>query len=636
MARTLIQSKNSLWYIIQFYWKNANDAHKKSISIKFLILTLLSLSAGIILVFESIQRGEFISALAARDSARFQIALVRFVGILLLSAALLSFSAYFRDRIGLQWRKRLVQQATQAYLTDRRYYYLAADIDNPDQRISEDIRNISQLSALVFTTFLESVVQVIGFVGVLLSISLGLTSFLLIYAVVGSGIVALVFGTRLTRINAEQLKREATFRSNLTNVRENAESIAFYQKQLHQSQRQNRQRTAASLQSPQGHNSSNHDSTLRLGFNQEKTTAKEHFNQVVQNFNRFIRWQLGLDCFQNGYQYLTFILPSLILAPRILAGDLEIGAIVQSQAAFDRIWLSLSLVVVQFEQITALTASTQRLQQLLNAVQKNAQDNLLKNKPIPDPSKTDQAKTGIVITNRTPIRIQNLTIQLPQKVGIQEKLNSQAADYQSVTQGSPLLSDTLIENLSFDVTEPLLITGPSGIGKSALVKAIAGLWKNGQGNIDCPQSNILFLPQQPYMTLGTLRQQLLYPSQSPDQASSQPTQIISDDDLLNALKVVQLEDLTDLDKIADWSGQLSTGEQQRLAFARLLIKQPAYVVLDEATSALSVQQEKDLYQHLATTKTIFVSIGHRPSLLTYHSKVLTITDSKTWTLNRVE
>ncbi|MBE9064281.1 ABC transporter ATP-binding protein/permease [cf. Phormidesmis sp. LEGE 11477] len=588
-------SDTSLGEIARFCWRTAALQEKRRFAFALLLLFALSILVGAVLVFESVQRGEFISALAARDFARFRGASVLLAGILILSALLLSFSAYVRDRLGLSWRKGFSRQVMKAYLADRHYYHLPTEVDNPDQRISEDIKNVSQLSFTVLSIFLESGVQLIGFIGVLLSISLGLTGFLLVYALLGSVIAILIFGRRLTRINAEQLKREADFRFNLIDVRENAESIAFYH--------------AQSADHTQSIDSSSHIDTASsagsLPNNLESRTAHDQFNRVVWNFNRFIRWQLGLDCFQNGYQYLTFILPSLILAPRILAGDLEVGAIVQSQAAFDRIWLSLSLIVVQFEQLTALAASTARLHSLLSAIQRQR----------------SKYMSTIDIVEQPQIAVSNLSLYLPADLGPTdsgEKLPEKLAGKQQ----------TLFEDLSFSVDASLLIVGPSGIGKSSLVKAIAALWKTGQGTIARPDS-VLFLPQKPYLTLGTLREQLLYPKALEKALEDSE---ISDERLQSVLSQVQLSHLSDLGSSLDWANQLSTGEQQRLAIARLLLQNPSYAILDEATSALSLQQEEHLYQQLAKTNICFISIGHRPSLTAYHQQILTLKDAHTWTL----
>ncbi|MEM9534184.1 MAG: ATP-binding cassette domain-containing protein, partial [Cyanobacteria bacterium P01_E01_bin.45] len=158
----------------------------------------------------------------------------------------------------------------------------------------------------------------------------------------------------------------------------------------------------------------------------------------------------------------------------------------------------------------------------------------------------------------------------------------------------------------------------SGCGKSSLMRAIAGLWNNGTGTIARPpRAETVFLPQKPYMLLGSLREQLTYPS---------PPSSYSDEDLRGALADVNLEELPDrfesFDAIEDWTDVLSLGEQQRLAFARILLSRPKYAILDESTSALDVTNERMLYELLKRKGITYISVGHRPSLLEFHPQVL--------------
>jgi vitamin B12/bleomycin/antimicrobial peptide transport system ATP-binding/permease protein len=189
---------------------------------------------------------------------------------------------------------------------------------------------------------------------------------------------------------------------------------------------------------------------------------------------------------------------------------------------------------------------------------------------------------------------------------------------------------TLVEQLSVQLTsgEGLLVRGPSGCGKSSLLRAIAGLWRTGSGKVlRPPLTEILFLPQRPYMISGTLRDQLSYPNLDTN---------VDEDQLKLVLAQVNLPNLHEqhggFEVEQDWAEVLSLGEQQRLIFARLLLNQPAFAILDEATSALDIYNEALLYEQLQSTNITFLSVGHRPTLNRYHSSILSLTEHKTWAL----
>jgi putative ATP-binding cassette transporter len=199
-----------------------------------------------------------------------------------------------------------------------------------------------------------------------------------------------------------------------------------------------------------------------------------------------------------------------------------------------------------------------------------------------------------------------------------------------VTLMTPNRKRTLIRELTVNLESKsnLLVVGQSGVGKSSLLRAVAGLWTQGQGVVKRPPlAEIFFLPQRPYMLLGSLRDQMIYPRLEND---------ISEENLRQILETVRLKDLPErvggFEVVLDWADVLSLGEQQRLAFARLLVNRPGYAVLDEATSALDVGNEANLYGRLQQLGINYISVGHRPSIIVFHDRVLELMEQNRWRL----
>jgi len=461
------------------------------------------------------------------------------------------------------------------YFSDRAFYDIQLfqpDIDNPDQRIAEDVKNFTQQSLALLLVVVSSVLQVIAFSGVLWGISKNLVGFLVLYALLGTLVTVVIFGQPLVRLNFEQLKREANFRFSLVRIRENAEAIAFYR-----------------------------------GEAQEASQVNNRFMAAFENFKKLIVWELNLNVLTNAYEFIPFVLPAIVVAPAVFSGDLEVGKVSEAQGAFMRVFFSLNVVVARFSELTSFGAGIDRLYSFAEAL--NHVESEPAEPPVAgaedEPQPLEERPT-IAIETSDSLALKDFTLQTP--------------NYQR----------TLVENLSIDIPDKsgLLIVGPSGCGKSSLLRAIAGLWQSGSGTIHRPDlDNILFLPQKPYMILGTLREQLLYPHTSEG---------MEDTTLQETLEKVNLTDLAErfggFDAVEEWGDVLSLGEQQRLTFARILLNRPDFAILDEATSALDLANEAKLYDHLRHTGTTFVSVGHRESLYGYHQNTLELGEDHTWVL----
>jgi putative ATP-binding cassette transporter len=512
------------------------------------------------------QSGEFASALAAKDAERFWLSIAKCAGLLVFAMPLFAFYYFSRDTLANQWRRWMTRRFLDRYFRGRAFYKLTsnATVDNPDQRIAEDIDTFTARSLFFLLIVVGQVLQLVAFSGVLWSISVPLFVFVLVYAVAGSLVATLVFGRPLIGLNFLQIRREADFRFSLMRIRDNAESIALYG-----------------------------------GNDREMLGVKQRLELAFQNCKALIRCQLGLNFFQNGYSYLTAILPSVILAPRVMSGELEIGRVVQAAGAFAAILGALTIMVDNLSSLSRFSAGIGRLDALNKALEEQAEG-------VPGVHAPAMGRESIVTVHGHGLALRRVTLRTP---------NQQR---------------TLVRDLTLEVKpgEGLIIVGTSGGGKTSLLRAIAGLWDSGSGSIARPGSDeMMFLPQHPYMVLGSLRTQLVYPNQDQD---------TSDEELRRLMEMVNLTAAAErsggMDAVLDWGKVLSLGEQQRIAVARVLMARPRYAILDEATSALGSANETRLYSHLMATSTTVVSVSHRSSLLRFHQHVLEIRGDGTWNL----
>jgi putative ATP-binding cassette transporter len=561
MDRLNFNVLQQFWTIAKSYWSGDEKWQARGLLLGVVLFLLAYTGLSVVL---NNKRGVLISSLSAQDEPRFWQTVIIFISVLVIYAPLLAGYTYLRDRLSLQWRKWLTHRFVDNYFRNRAYYNLhisETEIDNPDQRIAEDVRSFTQESLTFLLRLVESVLSTIAFSSVLWGISKPLVFFLVLYALIGTLVTTFVFGKPLVRLNFEQLKKEANLRFSLVRIRENAEAIAFYR-----------------------------------GEEQESNQVKHRFLDVFENVKRLLVWELNLNMVTNAYEFIPFILPALVVAPAIFAGEMEVGKVSEAQGAFVRVFFSLNVVVARFQQLTTFGAGINRLYTFAEFLEQT------------EATQASDEQPRIVTVEADRLAVEHLSLQTPNG------------------------KRTLVEDLSVELStgQGLLVMGPSGCGKSSLLRAIAGLWDSGKGAIVRPESDqILFLPQRPYMVLGTLRDQLLYPNTHLE---------VDDEHLKQVLEQVNLAGLEErfggFAAEQDWADVLSLGEQQRLTFARLLLNKPKYAILDEATSALDIANEERLYQHLQAKGTTFLSVGHRSTLANYHHSLLELSQDKTWQIKQ--
>jgi vitamin B12/bleomycin/antimicrobial peptide transport system ATP-binding/permease protein len=505
----------------------------------------------------------FYNALQDRNWDNF----VREVGIFTIlafcSIGLAVYQLYLNQWLQIRWRRWLTHRYLGEWLHDANHYRMQLQgdaADNPDQRVSDDLKTFVERTLDIGLNFLSSVVTVVSFVVILWGLSaaaplhfLGrdfpIPGYLmwaaLIYAVFGTALTQWI-GAPLVRLDFQQERFEADFRFSLVRVRENSEQIA-----------------------------------LLRGEDAERGQLSTRFNNIAENWYAIMSRTKRLIAFTTSYEQAALIFPLMLLAPAYFADKIQLGGMFQSASAFENVRKALSVFVTLYRSLAEWRAVVARLDGFEMAIQSAAK------------LKTDQPSIAIATAaDSNAIDLSELLVRLPN--------------------GTKLVS---ADGFSIRGNERTLVTGPSGAGKSTLFRALAGIWPYGNGSIAVPaQASLMMLPQRPYFPIGPLKAAIAYPAQADTFSSDRVSEV------LIAVGLPQFAQR--LQEDAHWNRMLSLGEQQRLGLARALLHAPQYLFLDEATASLDEASEAKLYRLLRKTlpATTIVSIGHRATLEAFHER----------------
>ncbi|WP_378954680.1 ABC transporter ATP-binding protein/permease [Pelosinus sp. sgz500959] len=560
----------SSWKIARAYWFS-----EEKWSAWGLLLTVIALNLGIvyILVLLNLWQVSFYEVIQNYNYSGFIQAIKEYS---LLAACLVivrGYQIYARMILHIRWRRWMTQRYLSDWLWNKTYYLLnisvGHDMDNPDQRISEDVELFVWLTLRLSLDLLQDVVTILSFISILWNLSgvlyisvmgyhLPIYGYLVWAAIIYAGFGTywtVRMGQPLVKMDFDQQRYEADFRFSLMRLRENAESIALYD-----------------------------------GEKQEKWNCSKDFKQIVGNYLKIILVRKRLMWLTTGYTQVSAVFASLVAAPRYFSSHIHLGQMFQIVDAYHHVQTGFSFVIDSFTRIAHWRAVVNRLTHFLVSMEM---------------VRTQSAVAYQLVICKKKCKeysVENLNVFLPDD--------------------TPLLSNF---SLSLHGAERLLIMGPSGCGKSTLLRTFAGIWPYASGKMIVPEGEkIMFVPQKSYMPLASLRDIFQYPGLE---------KMVSDEELQFILIKCKLEHLFDkLDIVIDWGQVLSLGEQQRVAFVRVLLQKPYWLFLDEATSALDEQIEEQIYKMLIEklSKTSIVSVGHRRTLMAYHQTRLQLDNDKNW------
>ena len=555
--------KNDRKHHIRLTWKRFRGAIRMLVESEqgpkamVFAATLVVMMLGIngLNVLNSYVGRDFMSSIENRNLAGFRSHAVLYALVFIASTVVSVLYRFTEERLGILWREQLTWRLTEAYLSERTYYRLdsATGVANPDQRITEDVRAFTTTTLSFMLLILNGTLTALSFSGVLWSISPQLFAVAVGYALFGS-FMTIWLGKPLIRLNYNQLDMEANFRADLIHVRENSESIALAHRE-----------------------------------GRFKLRLRKRLDDLAGNFRRLIRINRNLGFFTNGYNYFIQIIPALLIAPMFIFGQVEFGVITQSTMAFATLLGAFSLIVTQFQSISAFTAVTARLHLLSEAIDKAHHTN-------------------------------------PCEIQVEESPDRVA--YEHVTLRSQDGSRILIGDLNLEMTRGSrwLVNCADDAPKVALFRATASVWDCGGGTITRPGlDDILFLPERPYLPPGTLRDVLLRTGRE------QHTKDAEVHIILHRLGLEEtVQRVGGLDAEKDWDDEFSIGEQHMLSIARMFLAKPAFVFLDRPGSSLPKSQISVILEMLAEQGIGAVVLAKNGEARLRYDAVLEIRPDGTW------
>jgi vitamin B12/bleomycin/antimicrobial peptide transport system ATP-binding/permease protein len=549
-----------VWRIAAPYFRSEDKWPGRLLLAAVIVIQLVQVAIDVLV---NQWNNRFYNALQDRNWDNFVREIGIFTVLAFCSIGLAVYQFYLNQWLQIRWRRWLTNRYLGEWLHDANHYRMQLQgdaADNPDQRVSDDLRTFVERTLDIGLNLLGSVVTLASFIVILWGLSAAAPLHLLgrdfpipgylvwaalIYAVFGTALTQWI-GAPLVRLDFQQERFEADFRFNLVRVRENSEQIA-----------------------------------LLRGESAERAQLSTRFGNIVDNWYAIMTRTKRLIAFTTSYEQAALIFPLVLLAPAYFADKIQLGGMVQSANAFESVRKALSVFVTIYRALAEWRAVVARLDGFEMAIQSAAK------------LKTDFPAIDIVTkAGRDAIDLTELLVRLPD--------------------GTPLVS---ADGFRVRGNERTLLTGPSGAGKSTLFRTIAGIWPYGSGTIAIPAgATLMMLPQRSYFPIGSLKEAIVYPAQA-DAFSSQQVS-----DILTAVGLAKLAPR--LEEEAHWSRMLSLGEQQRLGLARALLHAPQFLFLDEATASLDEASEAELYRLLREKlpATAIVSIGHRSTLEAFHER----------------